>query len=215
MAVNLIIFAVIIRVVMVRYKKRDGRKISEHWQWLVDTLGLGVCGGEPMYPNSKWLSWIRKPIRLEGTYRGCFTKIYNYTVGSGKNSTTYSTVRIVGPNPKELTFNIYREGMFSKLGKIMGMQDIQTGDPTFDDKFVIKSNNPEFIKIALLPEIKSKFIDIWERHKPHGSITLKDEELHYDEVGTIRTVEIRERFGAIADLLADLRGTIEFYNQKG
>lgn len=211
---NLVGVGVVVLVMLNRLNKFKEKKINEHWQWLVDTLGLQVHGGEPKFPDKAFLSWLRTPMRLEGSYRNCLLKIYNYTVSSGKNSTSYSTARIIGENPKNLSFEFHREGMFSKLGKLIGLQDIQTGDMTFDKLLIVKSNDADFIKIALLPEIKEKFITIWEQHKPHGSIRLKDAELHYDEVGTIRNAAVRERFAAIADLMADLHGTIEFYNQK-
>jgi sensor c-di-GMP phosphodiesterase-like protein len=38
-------------------------------------------------------------------------------------------------------FAIYRKGFFSDLGKLMGMQDIEVGDPEFDEAFIIKGND--------------------------------------------------------------------------
>lgn len=201
-------------VVKIRLKHLKDRKINPHWQWLVDKFGLEVVGGEPLHPDKKWLGFVRAPLRLEGTYNNFFLKIYNYTVGSGKNRTTYSTARIIGPNPGDLRFEFHREGLFSKIGKVFGMQDIQTGDTRFDGKFIIKCNDPEFIKIALLPQIKELFYGVWETHKSMGHIKLLDEELCYDEMGTIRNEKVCERFAAVVDLLTALRGTIEFYNQK-
>jgi hypothetical protein len=211
---NIAIAGIVGVVIYKRIQKINKKIINPHWQWLVDKLQLEIHGGEPVYPGKKWLSWMRTPLRLEGNYRNFSMKIYNYTVGSGKNSTTYSTARIIGPNPKNLTFEFHREGMFSKLGKLVGMEDIQSGDKEFDKKFIIKSSNPDFIKVVLLPQIKEKFCDIWNQHKAQGTIRLKDEELQYNEVGTIRNEATCERFAAIADLLVDLRGTIEFYNKK-
>jgi hypothetical protein len=37
-------------------------------------------------------------------------------------------------------FTIYRKNLFSGLGKFLGMQDIEIGDPEFDREFIIKSN---------------------------------------------------------------------------
>lgn len=213
-AVNFVGFIAFAVIMAKRVKNISEKKIDPHWQWLIDTLGIAVVGGEPMYPDKKLLAWIRKPMRMEGSYRNYSLKIYNYTVGSGKNSTTYSTARIFGENSKDLTFEFHREGMFSKLGKMFGMQDIETGDTKFDKMFVVKSSDPDFMQVALLPEIKEKFYNVWEQHKAHGTIRLKGDELCYDEVGTISNKQIRERFAATADLLADLRGTIEFYNRK-
>lgn len=212
---NVFIMALAIFIVVRRAGRSSEKKINAHWQWLSEKLGgLEVVGGEPLYPDKKWLGFLRSPLRLEGVFRNCNIKIYNYVVGSGKNSTTYSTVRIVGPNPKGLSFHFHREGIFSKIGKTFGMQDIQTGDMTFDKMFIIKASDPDFIKVALLRQIKNGFYDVWEKHGSQGTLALDGDELQYNEVGTIRNEKVRERFAAAADLLVDLRGTVEFYNSK-
>lgn len=38
-------------------------------------------------------------------------------------------------------FSIYRAHALSGIGKLFGAQDVETGDPAFDDEFVIKSND--------------------------------------------------------------------------
>ena len=38
-------------------------------------------------------------------------------------------------------FTIYRGHLLTGLGKLFGAQDVETGDPAFDDEFVIKSND--------------------------------------------------------------------------
>ena len=41
-------------------------------------------------------------------------------------------------NPEGFRFTIYRKGFFSGLGKLLGMQDIEIGDPEFDEAFIIQ-----------------------------------------------------------------------------
>lgn len=50
-------------------------------------------------------------------------------------------------NKDGLYFKISRQGFFDSIGKLFGMQDIEIGDPFFDEQFVIKGNNPEKIKL--------------------------------------------------------------------
>lgn len=40
-------------------------------------------------------------------------------------------------------FKIYRKGLFSDLGKLLGMQDISVGYSEFDEDFIIKGNDEE------------------------------------------------------------------------
>src|SRR4051812_41206216 len=52
------------------------------------------------------------------------------------------TTRLRAPyvNPEGYRFKIYRNGYFD-LGKLFGMQDIEVGDPEFDEAFVIQGND--------------------------------------------------------------------------
>jgi len=77
-----------------------------------------------------------------------------YTVSNGKSSSTYTRMRAPFFNKDGLYFKIYREGIFSSIGKFFGMQDIQIGDPFFDKHFVIKGNNEEKIKLFLSSKLK-------------------------------------------------------------
>ena len=72
-----------------------------------------------------------------------------YTDGYGQNVTTYTRMRAPFVNKDGLYFKIYREEFFSSIGKFFGMQDIEIGDPFFDDQFVIKGNSPEKIRLVL------------------------------------------------------------------
>ena len=51
----------------------------------------------------------------------------------------------------DFRFRIYRKSIFSDLGKKLGMQDIEIGDPEFDENFIIKSNDE--------PQVRSYFAD--------------------------------------------------------
>ena len=64
-----------------------------------------------------------------------------YTVSTGKSSTTYTRMRAPYVNADNFRFTIYPEGIFSGLGRALGMQDIAIGDSDFDGDFVIKGND--------------------------------------------------------------------------
>ena len=58
-------------------------------------------------------------------------------------------------NKDGLYFKIYREGFFSSVGKFFGMEDLEIGDPFFDESFVIKGNNHQKL-ISLLSDEQLK-----------------------------------------------------------
>jgi hypothetical protein len=46
-------------------------------------------------------------------------------------------------------FRIYRAGTFTEVAKRFGLQDVQIGEPLFDGRYVIQSNNPFKIRLFL------------------------------------------------------------------
>ena len=64
-----------------------------------------------------------------------------YTVNTQHSHVTYTRMRAPYVNPEGFRFTIYRKGFFSDLGKLLGMQDIEVGDPDFDEAFIIKGND--------------------------------------------------------------------------
>jgi hypothetical protein len=59
----------------------------------------------------------------------------------GDDSTTYTRMRAPFVNKDVLSLKIYRAGLFAPVGPLLGIQDIQIGDPSFDENFVIQGNN--------------------------------------------------------------------------
>ncbi len=100
----------------------------------------------------------------------------NYTImmptGTVTIPVTYTRMRAPFINKDGLYFNIYREGFFSAIRKLFGMQDIKIGDPFFDDQFIIKGNNPEKIKL-LLADAKIKELC---QEQPEIHFEIKDDE---------------------------------------
>ncbi|GAA0729474.1 hypothetical protein GCM10008905_29470 [Clostridium malenominatum] len=79
-----------------------------------------------------------------------------YTVSTGKTSATYTRFRAAFLKNQDIYFKIYKEGIFSDLAKMLGMQDIEIGIEDFDNNFVIKGNNEESIKnILSITEVRN------------------------------------------------------------
>jgi hypothetical protein len=58
----------------------------------------------------------------------------------------HTRMRAPFPNPTGFRFSIHRASMFSALGTLLGMQDIEVGYPEFDKEFVIKSNDESTVR---------------------------------------------------------------------
>jgi len=189
------------------------RSRTDHIRLLGEDMGITVVGGEPVFKSAGWLSFLKKPTRLAGDYRGGRVELWHFSRSSGKSSTPYIGLRLYVDNPRGLSFQIYKEGVFSKIGKTFGMEDIEVGDPRFDKEFVVKCSDPGFIQAALLPEIKERCYEVFERHGARGTIKLRENEIYYEENGRLNRDARRGRFEALINLCADLRDTVYVYNQ--
>lgn len=188
-------------------KQKDGMK------GLADDLGLELIGGDPLVPGVSWLSWICKPCRIESVYKGRQLKIFTFTRGSGKNQTRYAAIHVPVRNPQNLRISLTYEGFLSKVGRSLGMQDIQTGDPAFDKLFILKSKQPEFAQAVLIPELRAQFIKAYDEHAARGTLKLDDDMLVYEEVGSLGGGPARRRFGVLAPACCQFADAIEVYSE--
>jgi hypothetical protein len=91
---------------------------------------------------------------------------------STTSSTTYTRMRAPFVNQDGFRFTIYRAGIFSGLGKWLGMQDVEVGYPEFDDAFVIKGNDEAKLRALFAnPKIR-QLIEM----EPDIHLTVKDDE---------------------------------------
>ncbi len=82
------------------------------------------------------------PWRLEGSWKGVRVAVYRETRSSGKSSRTYVVAKAFYPSPLPFKFRASREGTMAKIGKaLFGLKDVQTGDPDFDPKVRIRSDD--------------------------------------------------------------------------
>lgn len=73
----------------------------------------------------------------------------SYWVGSEHGGRTYTRMTASYGNPEGFGFTLYRRGLLSGLGKLLGMQDIEIGDPEFDRDFIIKGDDATKIRALL------------------------------------------------------------------
>ena len=95
-----------------------------------------------------------------------------YTESSGDSSYTYTRIRAPFVNKDGFRFTIYRKSIFSGLGKMLGMQDVEVGYPEFDDAFIIKGNDEAKLRALFANERIRQLIEM----QPHIYLTVKDDE---------------------------------------
>lgn len=137
-----------------------------------------------------------------------------YTQSTGKSSVTYTRMRAPFVNPRAFRFMIYRKSVFTGVAKLLGMQDIEVGDPPFDHDFVIKATD-EFHMRALLRNAKIR--ELISR-QPKITLSVKDDEgwfatrfpagvdeLHFVAVGIIKDLDrLKMLYELFAETLEEL-----------
>lgn len=75
---------------------------------------------------------------------------FDIYITEGVHGNTLTRVRVPFINQRKFYFSLYHQDIFSEIGKLLGMQDIEIDYPEFDNSFVIKSNDKTTIKALLV-----------------------------------------------------------------
>ena len=99
-----------------------GPSRDEIWRQFAVAVGGNITEGGFWTGSSK----------VEAAHGQWVITLDTYTVSTGKTSVTYTRMRAPYVNPEGFRFTIYRRGLFSDVGKWLGMQDVEVGDAQFD-----------------------------------------------------------------------------------
>lgn len=101
------------------------------------------------------------------SHQGHDVEVYYRPRTRYKNACTIAECGVFGK--KDFEFYIYVKSILSDVAKLVGMQDVVIGQPVFDQKFIIKTNNPLLIKEFLNPDVCKQILSL---PKPHMAIKL-------------------------------------------
>jgi hypothetical protein len=147
-----------------------------------------------------------------------------HTESSGESSTAYTRMRAPYLNPEGFRFTIYRKGFFSGIGKLLGMQDIEVGDPDFDEAFIIKGNDESKVvslfsdrRIRQMIQDQPKIrLDVKDSEGWFGPRFPEDvDELNFQVAGVIKDLErLKSLFDLFAAVLDQLCRIGSAYKQQ-
>ncbi|MFB6262559.1 MAG: hypothetical protein ABEL76_02865 [Bradymonadaceae bacterium] len=172
---DVLILAVLLALVTVAWNSKEGwssfAEEDEDMRFTGSTLGGNVLSGERRgHPVL-----VQTESRHEGNHR------MNYTVY--EVDLQYSV-------PIHLTLK--PESLGDEVGKAFGTEDIQVGDPAFDETFIVQSHNPEEARRFLQRDgIREAFLDL---HEAHPGFTLERGRLEVDYEGTADSEETLQEY---------------------
>ncbi len=133
-----------------------------------------------------------------------------YTVHTGKSHITYTRMRAPFVNRDGFRFKIYRKNVFSGIGRLFGVQDVEVGDAFFDDQFIIQGEPEHLVRSLLINGMVRQLIqnqkDIHFQIKDDEGLFKKNfpegvDELSFEVVGVIKD---RERLKNLFDLFSSV-----------
>jgi hypothetical protein len=185
---------------MASLRQLFGPSKDEIWRQLCEQVGGDFVEG------GFW-----KGSKVQVHHKQWTVTLDTYTESHGEHGgTTYTRMRAPFVNKDGFRFTIYRRGFFSDLGKLLGMQDVEIGEPEFDDAFIIKGNDEDRLRrLFVNPRIRQ----LIER-QPRIHLSVRDDEgwfktkfpegvdeLYFRETGIIKDIE---RLKALYDLFAEV-----------
>jgi hypothetical protein len=190
-----------------------GPSRDEVWRELSRQIGADFVSGG-LWKGSKVQAQVGPWVLTLDTYK----------VSRGRTRITYTRMRAPYLNPGGFRFKIYRKGFFSELGKLFGMQDIEIGEPEFDEAFILKGNDEGTVRdLFASPEIRRLALA-----QPRMSLEVKDSEgwfgprfppdvneLYFQVVGELKEIEpLRNLFDLFAAVLDRLCRIGTSYKQE-
>ena len=190
---------------------RGGKRIAENVRQMAATLGFQFVEQTPVlgvfYPDAK----------VRGQLRGKAVEVFTFWSGSGRNRTQWSGVAATTVSSSELTFRLRRQGFGTKVLEFFGAQEIEVGDAEFDRTWFIQSNQPEFFRGALLPEVRDRISSL-VRELDTGAQRMEIQcfpnRVRYAEMGSFAEEDVCKRCLRAADIVCDLADVAEVFAEQ-
>ena len=177
-------------------RKLFGPSREEIWRQLADAIG-----GEYI-PATFW-----NRDRVESSHADWTIVCDTYFHAGMKADCT--RIRAPFVNPEGFRFTVYRRGLFSSIGALLGLQDVEVGHDSFDRDFVIKASEEGRLRtlfadpgirdlIARQPRIRFGVREV--SHEFRSRFPDRADELCFEVPGIIKDVP---RLKLLFDLFAE------------
>lgn len=122
---------------------KNSKTNQTQWQQAADQLNLAYYAGG-----------FGSMGTISGSLYGHRVAISTFTKGSGNTNQVFTKYHIEYCDRIRVDMNMTRQGALHSLGKVFGMQDIEIGDPGFDDRIILRGSDPAAIRRFITPDIR-------------------------------------------------------------
>jgi hypothetical protein len=201
--ISLVIFGLVV-VVIFAIAIIQGNKATANLKQLGEKLGLRL----------EVQGRFSKKHRLVGVLRDKSVEFYSYTTGSGKSQQKWAAVAVSVKVASLLTFSLKRRlSLFEFIARRFRKNAVEMGDADFDKAWVLITNRPDYMRAALLPEMREKILRLSGGGMRSANYKHEFHTVQYSEQGSFSSAKLCDRFEEIAGLLCDLADVVEVYDE--
>jgi len=158
------------------------------------------------------LGLFRPAPTVDGDKGGRKVRFFQFSTGAGKSRQTWSAVGVGCANPHDLKLKLFAQNFLTQLGEKFGMQDVRLGQLPFDEKFVVQTNAPDYLRAALLPELRDPLLRHWPFLLGSAHLKIDGGEVVYAENGQFTDEAMLQRMKTLLDVLIALAALPEVYS---
>ncbi|HEY8932894.1 MAG TPA: hypothetical protein VIM44_06260, partial [Rariglobus sp.] len=140
---------------------------------------MAARSGLEFVPAKGWTGGAR----VTGSRHGKSIEFFNYSTGAGKTRKYWSAISAAVPARGTLTFSLCRRNFGTKLRSFFGAKSIRVGDAAFDARWFIQTNQPDFLRAALIPELRQALDAACDRGLKGGTFKQEAGVVRYAEQG--------------------------------
>ncbi len=181
---------------------RAGRKSGENLRRLAVELGLTLREQAPV------LGIFPRRPEISGEREGKATRVVHFTTGSGKNRQHWIALAVRPRVRGALEFRLSPEGFANTVRGLFGYKEIKVGDERFDAAWYVETNQAEFLRAALVPELRERLMQL-RQEGLKGRFETHEGEVRYVERGALGSDAQRRRFLLAADMTSTLAEVVE------
>ncbi len=147
-------------------------------------------------------NFVSHGLSVSGVYQGHNLTLDTFSRSAGRSSATYTRIVLNLNQPANLDLTLSTEGLFSKVGKLLGMQDIQAGDEALDQRYMIKGQ-PENLVLSVLQsyDLRQRLLEA-----PSLYLHVHGQQVYYEKRGFERN---ENNLIALFDLMNSLAAAVE------
>ncbi len=116
-------------------------------------------------PPPGWFGLKLKPPSVWFEHAGLPAVLRIEVEGAGKHQVAYTVLEFTLAEASPVDLRVYPQGLFQKLGKWLGMQDIEVGDAAFDEHFVVQASRESAAATFLSAGVRRALLGLsdWRR----------------------------------------------------